>query len=767
MPRPAGKPVDLSESRLELSWFRRLLKSRYRLSGKFYIGIGMAVSLTVAASLVGWFFFDRVSVTQSRVSDESVPEMVAAFGVAQYSSNLITAAPRLTTAATIGDFSNISSLIQDTYRQMDRDLAALALRRMDDGTADPLVERVRTHADSLVANIRAISDEEFELFGLANRSETMRSELTDLRVSLEEALAPAIDDQLFYTVTGYRDRGKPPVPSSEHLSEGEISRYRHLAEMLANGNAAIQTLSSVFSIEDSAASVEPLRERFESAVGRIQGSLSAIEESAVKEEVVVIFDRLFDLGAGNRNGFDLKAQELTIRDQQQGLLVQNGDIARDLVAEVDVLVNQANENVQEANRASARAIFTGRTLLLSISAVSVVAAVLIAWLFVGRVLLRRIQTLSGWMRQMSGGDLEAQVAIEGRDEVADMAAALEVFRNYALEVQRLNLVEKMAEELQGKNDQLETALQDLNRAQDQIVVREKLAALGELTAGVAHEVRNPLNFVKNFAEVSEELLEELREVIEDNVEKLDEDQRSLIAEISGDLTGNLERIRSHGDRANRIVHDMLMMGRGSAEWQLTDINTLLDEYARLAYHSARATDPDFQLDWKAELDPDVGEMEVITQDLSRVFLNLVSNACYATDEKRRAAAELPPGGEPYVPTLWLSTKRGDESCEIRVKDNGSGMPPEVIEKIFNPFFTTKPTGQGTGLGLTMSNDIVREHGGTIRVESEPGEFTEMIIELPLQPPERKQGAEAEESDLEPGPEAPEAAVGAGAAGAPV
>ena len=744
MHRAAGQSLDLPESRAELSRFKSLLESRFRLSGKFYLGIGMAVSMTVAASLVGWFSFDRVGVAQGRVGDESVPEMVAAFGVAQYSSNLITAAPRLTTAATIDEFANVSSLIQDTYRAMDEDLAALALQRMDEsGSSDPLVEQVRTHADSLITNIRSISNEEFELFGLANRSDSLRDDLDDLRVDLDAALAPAIDDQLFYTVTGYRDRGRPPADRSEHFSEDEIIHYRHLADMLANGNAAIQILRSVFSIEDTVASVEPLRERFESAVGRIEGNLSALEESPLKEEVVAIFDRLLELGAGNRNGFDLKVRELTIRDQQQDLLVQNGDIARDLVAEVDILVNSANVNVQAANLASTRAIFTGRTLLLVISVLSVAGALLIAWLFVGRVLLRRIQTLSGWMRQMAGGDLEAQVEIGGRDEVADMAAALEVFRNYALEVQRLNLVEQLAEELQGKNDQLETAMDDLNRAQDQIVVREKLAALGELTAGVAHEVRNPLNFVKNFAEVSEELLEELAEVIEENVDKLDEDQRSLIADISGDLTSNLERIRSHGDRANRIVHDMLMMGRGTSERQLTDINTLLDEYARLAYHSARATDPEFQLEWKEDLDPNVGEMEVVTQDLSRVFLNLVSNACYATDEKRRASVEAPADGEPYVPTLWLATKRGEETCEIRVKDNGSGMPPEVIEKIFNPFFTTKPTGQGTGLGLTMSNDIVREHGGSIRVESEPGEFTEMIIELPLQPPERKQEDESE------------------------
>jgi len=238
-----------------------------------------------------------------------------------------------------------------------------------------------------------------------------------------------------------------------------------------------------------------------------------------------------------------------------------------------------------------------------------------------------------------------------------------------------------------------------------------------------------LNFVKNFSEVSEELIDELKEALEDIKEQIPEDDRSYIDEITGDLTGNLKRIQSHGERANRIVHDMLQMGRGSGDLQPTDINGLLDEYARLAYHSARASDSEFQLDILRDLDPDMGDVDVIPQDLGRVFLNMVGNACYATDEKRKAGE-----ADGYEPTISLKTRRGEENIEIRIRDNGNGMPPHVVEKIFNPFFTTKPTGEGTGLGLAMSSDIVREHGGHIQVETEPGEFTEMIIELPLEPP---------------------------------
>ena len=298
-------------------------------------------------------------------------------------------------------------------------------------------------------------------------------------------------------------------------------------------------------------------------------------------------------------------------------------------------------------------------------------------------------------------------------------------------MQRLNLVEQLAEELQGKNDQLESVLADLRKAQEQIVMREKLAALGELTAGVAHEIKNPLNFVKNFSESSNELLDELKEVLEENADKISEDDQNYIKEISDDLNANLDRILSHGDRANRIVQDMLMMGRETGEERPTDINALLDEHARLAYHSARATDPNFQLHIEQELGPDVGEIVVKPQDVGRVFLNIVGNACDATDEKRRALHES--GDKSYMPTLSLSTNRGDEYIEVHIRDNGDGIPPDVAEKIFNPFFTTKPTDRGTGLGLAITNDIVRQHGGSIEVNSQPGEFTEMIVRLPLEP----------------------------------
>ncbi len=706
----------------------RLLQKRFRISVQLYIGIGGAVVLTIAASLVGWYSFDRVGDVQSRVNEGTVPALAAAFEVARYSGELVAAGPRLASAGNTEGFVSVEAGIDAAHGEFRDQLTILeqsdALEQSGAGVGD--LELMRNHADDLIENLGSISDDKPVLLALADCRVALGSDLERLQQRLDDIVIPAIDDQLFYTMTGYRELGEPPTSESERLSEDEFNRFRYLSELQTDGNIALQLLGSAFNVS-GASDIEPLREQFESAGGRIERSLAAIEGSEVHGEVASIFSELFQLGLGVDSGFDMLAQQLRLEKDQRDLLSENRDIAVALVGEVNYLVAAAESSVAAATESSAQSFLTGRTLLLGISAVSIGGALLIAWLFVGRVLLRRLQMLSDRMRGMAAGDLETQLEIGGRDEISDMAAALEVFRRHALEVQRLNLVEQLAEELQGKNDELESVLAELHRAQDQIVIREKLAALGELTAGVAHEIRNPLNFVKNFSEGSEDLLLELQETLEENADRLDESQQELIRDISTELTGNMQRIRSHGERANRIVQDMLMMGSGSGQQQLTDINRLLDQNTRLAYHSARASDPDFQLDFHEDLDSELGEIAVVPQDLARVFLNIVGNACDATAEKRMAAGL----DDPYRPTLWLTTRRGEGQIEIRIRDNGSGIPEDLVEKVFNPFFTTKPTDRGTGLGLAISNDIVRQHGGTIRVDSEPGEYTEMIVRIPV------------------------------------
>ena len=340
---------------------------------------------------------------------------------------------------------------------------------------------------------------------------------------------------------------------------------------------------------------------------------------------------------------------------------------------------------------------------------------------------RRAVDLEIWIRHMGEGNLDYKVDLKGNDEVNEAAAALERLRQRSIEALQLDLVRQLSESLQRKNEELERVLAELRQTQDRIILRRKLVELGELTAGVAHEIRNPLNFMKNFSEASEDLVAELRREIDQRAGDLSDDSRRAIVGAAEELTDNLRRIRSHGDRADRIVRDMVTMGRGGGERQSVDINDLLSERATIAFHSATALDEDFEIDIRESYAPDIGELEVVPDDMGRVFLNIVSNACSAMSDKRRL---IDGDDDPYQPTLWLSTERTGDEVVIRVRDNGTGIPADSMNKIFNPFYTTKPSGTGTGLGLSISNDVVREHGGSMSAESEPGEFTEMIITLP-------------------------------------
>ena len=382
------------------------------------------------------------------------------------------------------------------------------------------------------------------------------------------------------------------------------------------------------------------------------------------------------------------------------------------------------------------AIDAGDTTLVVLASVGLALLVFLTYRLVTTG--RRTVQVELWIRHMGEGNLDYTVDLAGNDEVNEAAEALEKLRQRSIEALQLDLVRKLSEDLQAKNEELEGVLSELRQTQDRIVVRQKLVELGELTAGVAHEMRNPLNFMRNFSEASEELVAELREAVEQPEAGLDDGTRALIAGIVDDLTENLLRIRSHGDRADRIVRDMATIGRGGGTRQPVAINDLLNDRATIAFHSVQAQAEGFEIEVHRDCDPGVGEMEVVPEEMGRVFLNLVGNACFAMDEKRRTV-ERDDGT--YQPALWLKTERTGEEIVIRVRDNGTGIPPDSMDKIFNPFYTTKPSGTGVGLGLSLCSDVVRQHGGSITAESEPGEFTEMTVRLPLLPlPDRGSGS---------------------------
>jgi signal transduction histidine kinase len=284
---------------------------------------------------------------------------------------------------------------------------------------------------------------------------------------------------------------------------------------------------------------------------------------------------------------------------------------------------------------------------------------------------------------------------------------------------------RLFESVEARTKELAASLEGLRAAQDRLIQTEKLASLGQLTAGIAHEIKNPLNFVNNFSALSVELVDELGEVLKPA--PLDAKTRQETDELALMLKGNLEKVVQHGKRADSIVKNMLLHSReGSGERRPVDINSLVGESLNLAYHGARAEKQGFQIRLDQDFDPTAGEAELLPQEITRVLLNLISNGFYAA-MKRKADDGL----NGYEPALTAATRNLGDHVEIRIRDNGSGIPPEVKEKMFNPFFTTKPPGEGTGLGLSLSYDIVvKQHSGSIEVDTRPGEFTEFRVVLP-------------------------------------
>jgi len=311
----------------------------------------------------------------------------------------------------------------------------------------------------------------------------------------------------------------------------------------------------------------------------------------------------------------------------------------------------------------------------------------------------------------------ARIAYQNKVKQWGLVGGVAVFLFIALILYRNN------RQKQKTNKVLETTLANLRTTQSQLIQAEKMASLGELTAGIAHEIQNPLNFVNNFSEVNKELIEEVKsEKIKDKSERNDE----LEMELLGDIEKNLEKISHHGKRADAIVKGMLQHSRiSSGQKEPTDINALCDEYLRLAYHGLKAKDKSFNATIEAEFDNSITKINVNPQDIGRGMLNLINNAFYAVNEKAKQNISG------YEPTVTVSTTKQNGKVEIRVGDNGNGIPQRMLDKIFQPFFTTKPTGQGTGLGLSMSYDIVKAHGGEIKVETKERDYTRFIITLPV------------------------------------
>ena len=487
---------------------------------------------------------------------------------------------------------------------------------------------------------------------------------------------------------------------------------------LRNANAAAadyrsRLAAATSDIGQSEAALSVLRQAFqatdETALEGLWDEFSSLYAEGIDQAVA-------SLGEGE-GVFYIRRQQLALESNISSLGVSFDTSSAALADSVSNLTAAAGAYSEESLELAVSSFDEGRTLLAGISVISVFAATLAAWLWVGNGMVRRLSRMSERMRGMADGDLETPVPEVGRDEIGELASALEVFRQQALEVQRLNLVEQLYEELRQTNAELQ-------RTQARLVAQQKLAALGQLVSGVAHEISNPLNFVHNFSEGSLELHNELSEMLNTYRDKMSEDDTELLDGISQELTDSLNRVLSNGGRALAIVERMRGLGVAGGDAVKVDLNELLRAAAQAGCNVFSAEWQDFSVEPVFDLDLSIGEVSLVERDFGEAVLNLVSNACFAMRQKRENSKEA------YEPMLAVSSLMVGGEVEIRVRDNGLGIADDVVSNIFNPFFSTREGASGAGLGLPIAADVARRLGGDLSVDTVHGEYAEFIMTLP-------------------------------------
>ncbi|SDR63591.1 HAMP domain-containing protein [Rhizobiales bacterium GAS113] len=664
---------------------------------RFHAGVRLRLLLSVslvaivmlggaAASIVG---LDHLREGYQLLTNTELPRLVDASALARQSESIVASAPGLVISRDQFTRTTASDRIADQVRFLDELLLQFKGGESDSRTTALLEETKQ----NLLENLRRIDSMVGRRIEFDARSESIVHDivgLTGRRAAFEtRALANLTQSGARETTDLIRWSGETQNALSLMLAAYGAERSASIGAFQKQAGDAI--------------------ERAEQLAKRIR--LVGDDDAALQALNGEIRDRV----SGNNNVFTARNEVLGLERSVAGLLARNKVISDQFGNAVSGVFETIRDDLDEKTASYRDFLSIFQRTLIIVTIVGLVL-VLLAFVYLSRSIIRRVVALRDSMLAHAGGNT-APIDTAGRDEISDMARALGFF---------VTAIRRREEALTGAKEQAETALRELRRAQQSLIQAEKMASLGQLTAGVAHEIKNPLNFVNNFASLSVELVAELKAELDPDVPRVPQGAREALDQTLSTLAGNLAKITEHGRRADGIVNSMLLHSRGgSGEHRPTDLNALLEEALNLAYHGARAQDKSFNISFERNLDPAVGRVDIVPQDITRVFLNLFSNSFYAVRRRQKAA------GATFKPLLVLATSAMGPEVEVRVRDNGVGMTKDVLERLFTPFFTTKPTGEGTGLGLSLSYDsVVHQHGGRILATSEPDEYTEFIVRLP-------------------------------------
>jgi signal transduction histidine kinase len=658
--------------------------SRFRGGVRFRLLVALSLVAAVmfggaAASIIG---LDRLRQGFQLLTDTQLPRLIDAAGLARQSESIVASAPGLVVSRDQFTRTTAADRIADQVRFLDE----LLLRFKSGETDSQTIALLDETKQNLLENLRRVDDMVGTRIEFDARSESIIRDIVDLvrrKTAFETTVA--------------------------------VGRAPELIRWSGETQNALMLMLATYGVERSAL-IGAFRKQAADAIERAD---QLVEHIGLVGDADTMLRRLHSeiraRVSGSEDVFAARNEVLGLQRSVAGMLARNKVISDQFGSAVSGVFEAIRHDLEEKTQSYRDFLAKYREALI-VATIAAFALAILAFFYVSRSVLRRIVALRDSMLAHAGGR-EAPIDTAGRDEIGDMARALQFF---------VTAIRRREEALTEAKEQAETALVGLRRAQQTLVHAEKMASLGQLTAGIAHEIKNPLNFVNNFASLSSELIGELKVELASVLSLVPTGERPALDETLSTLAGNLTKIAEHGRRADGIVKSMLLHSRGgSGDHQLTDLNALLEEALNLAYHGARAQDKSFNISLERQLDPAVGQLDIVPQDITRVFLNLFSNSFYAVRQRGHVA------GGAAKPLLVLTTRVIGSEVEIRVRDNGVGMTKEVLDKLFTPFFTTKPTGEGTGLGLSLSYDtVVHQHGGQLLVESEPNDHTEFIVRLP-------------------------------------